>query len=312
MTAAPADVPHGIALVDKPQGHTSHGIVAWTRKSLGTRKVGHAGTLDPMATGLLVIGVGHATRLLTYLVGEDKEYFATIRFGIGTSTEDAEGEIVERSVPDVVAAITRERLTEAMALLTGGIEQVPSAVSAIKIDGKRSYQRVRDGEDVQLKARPVTIHEFELLDIDEPEEHDGTLTLDIRVRVVCSSGTYIRALARDLGVSLGACAHLTALRRTRVGNMSLEDAVDTTAPLTPANLTPSSVVARRRFPSIDLSDDEALDIWHGKRIALPAGWTPPEEKTPVAAFNPAGQLVGLVECSRTTMKSCLNFPEPLA
>lgn len=311
MTADPTDAPHGIALVDKPQGHTSHGVVAWTRKSLGTRKVGHAGTLDPMATGLLVIGVGHATRLLTYLVGEDKEYFATIRFGLGTSTEDAEGEITERSAAGVVASITGGQLVDAMATLTGPIEQVPSAVSAIKIDGKRSYQRVRDGEDVKLKARPVTIHEFELLEFASPHLVDGTEVRDLKVRVVCSSGTYIRALARDLGERLGAVAHLTALRRTRVGAMRLDDAVDTSEPLTRARLIPSSEIARSRFTCLDLNVKDALDVWHGKRIPIPEGIAP-IEAGPIAVFNPEGRLVGLVECSGKTMKACLNFPEPLA
>ena len=226
----------GILLVDKPQGLTSHDVVGATRRLAATRKVGHAGTLDPMATGLLLLGVGRATRFLTYLVGADKTYAATIRLGLETTTEDAEGEVTAAHgcrIDD----LSGDRLQKALAGLAGQIQQVPSAVSAIKVDGVRAYKRVRDGQDVELEARPVTIHDLRLTG--EPRqagvdlagaaaggvatgaETDGAegevQVVDLDVVVSCSSGTYVRALARDLGQALGCGAHLTALRRTGVG-----------------------------------------------------------------------------------------------
>ena len=216
----------GILVVDKPWGLTSHDVVGATRRLAATRKVGHAGTLDPMATGLLLLGIGRATRFLTYLVGADKTYEATVRLGVETTTEDADGEIVAARGCRP-SDLPEGRLQEALTALTGPIQQVPSAVSAIKVDGVRAYQRVRDGQDVELQPRPVTIHELRLTA--EPRkaivEADGTLSdsphsvqaVDIDILVSCSSGTYVRALARDLGRALGCGAHLTALRRTAVG-----------------------------------------------------------------------------------------------
>src|SRR3954471_16302733 len=215
-----APVPNGILLVDKPEGITSHGVVARARRAYGTRKVGHAGTLDPMATGLLLLGLGPSTRLLTYLVGLDKVYLATIRLGRATTTDDREGEPL--GVQEDAREIPAAAIAEGMAALTGRIEQVPSSVSAIKVDGKRSYARVRAGEDVALPARPVTVAEFTLLDRRIPEDAEGALDLD--VRGTCSSGTYTRALARDLGAALGVGGHLTALRRTAVGPFEVADA----------------------------------------------------------------------------------------
>jgi tRNA pseudouridine55 synthase len=191
--------PDGLLVVDKPAGWTSHDVVGRARRICGTRKVGHAGTLDPMATGVLVLGIGRATRLLTFLVGCDKEYTATIRLGQGTVTDDAEGEVTASTPAD---AVTDDRLRAAVAVLTGDISQVPSAVSAIKIKGERSYHRVRAGEDVDLPARPVTVSRFEVL-ATHPAQAGGTPVLDVDVVVEVSSGTYVRALARDLGAALG-------------------------------------------------------------------------------------------------------------
>ena len=209
--------PSGILLVDKPGGITSHDVVARARRALGTRKIGHAGTLDPMATGLLVLGVGPATRLLTYLVGLDKTYEATIRLGQATDTDDADGRIV--SAADA-AGVTGARIAEGVARLTGRIAQIPSRVSAIKVGGRRAYDLARAGEEVRLDPREVEVSRFEVL---AQREADGCLDLDVVVD--CSSGTYIRALARDLGADLGVGGHLTALRRTRIGPFPVAEAV---------------------------------------------------------------------------------------
>ncbi|WP_067783397.1 tRNA pseudouridine(55) synthase TruB [Actinomyces vulturis] len=214
----------GILLIDKDQGVTSHDVVAAIRRLAATRKVGHAGTLDPMATGLLTIGIGSATRLLTYLVGADKTYEATIRLGQTTSTEDADGDITSHDGVRLDSGFLLA-LESAMADLTGPQAQIPSAVSAIKVDGVRAYDRVRHGEDVQLEARDITVYAFDRLDHPLADiAEDGTAVVDCQVRVRCSSGTYIRALARDLGKAMGCGAHLTALRRTHVGAMDVGEA----------------------------------------------------------------------------------------
>jgi len=215
---ATATAPDGLVVVDKPAGWTSHDVVARMRRLARTKKVGHAGTLDPMATGVLVLGIGRATRLLTYVVGADKEYTATIRLGVATTTDDAEGETV--TVADA-SSVTRAAIDSGVAILTGPIQQVPSSVSAIKVNGKRAYAMVRAGESVELAARAVTIHRFEVHDV-RAASADGVAVLDVDVTVECSSGTYIRALARDLGDGLGVGGHLTALRRTRVGGYGLD------------------------------------------------------------------------------------------
>ncbi|HHW84152.1 MAG TPA: tRNA pseudouridine(55) synthase TruB, partial [Actinomycetales bacterium] len=247
--------PLGLLLVDKPGGLTSHDVVARTRRALGTKKVGHAGTLDPMATGLLVLGVGRATRLLTYLVGVDKEYRATIRLGQSTLTDDAEGEVT--SAPGATR-VEDSRLDEGLAALTGAILQVPSAVSAIKVDGKRSYARVRAGEEVDLPPRPVTVHSISRSAPRPSTAEDGTHVTDVDVVVACSSGTYVRALARDLGASLGVGGHLTALRRTRVGPFRVEDShpldsLTTAEPGVAARLLlPLGPACRALFPALEL------------------------------------------------------------
>nr|WP_221287001.1 tRNA pseudouridine(55) synthase TruB [Cellulomonas hominis] len=275
-------------VVDKPQGWTSHDVVARARGLAGTRKVGHAGTLDPMATGVLVLGVGRATRLLAYVVGADKEYTATIRLGEATTTDDAEGELVARTD---AGAVTPERVAAGVAALTGDIQQVPSAVSAIKVDGQRAYARVRAGEDVSLAARPVTISRFAVHEV----RRSGAV-LDVDVTVVCSSGTYIRALARDLGAGLGVGGHLTALRRTRVGGYGLDvartlDALEAEPADAPLPTLPLADAARATFPVRELTEAEARALSYGQRI--PAGGA--GAGVTVAAVAPDGALVALLE-----------------
>jgi tRNA pseudouridine55 synthase len=291
----------GILLVDKPAGFTSHDAVARTRRLAGTRKVGHAGTLDPMATGLLILGLNSSTRLLTYLVGLDKEYFATIRLGASTTTDDAEGEFIATAAPEAVAAITTDQLDQQLARLTGPIQQVPSSVSAIKVDGKRAYARVREGESFALPARAVTISTFELL---EQRSEQGHLDLDVRVE--CSSGTYIRALARDLGAALGVGGHLVALRRTRIGPFGIADAAPL-ADLDPAaRLIDPAAVATALFPAMTLDAGQVTDLMHGKKIEV--GPRDEARETPIAALAPDGRLVGLVTVFGTAAKPLVNFP----
>jgi tRNA pseudouridine55 synthase len=209
----------GIVVIDKPAGMTSHDVVARCRRIFSTRRVGHAGTLDPMATGVLVIGVDRATKILGLLTATSKSYAATVRLGQTTSTEDAEGELLQSVSAEHV---TQEAIAAAIAGLRGEINQVPSAVSAIKVGGRRAYRLVREGHDVELEARPVRIDRFEVLDVRSGSGVDGVIDLDVEVD--CSSGTYIRALARDLGAALGVGGHLTSLRRTRVGAFGLDEA----------------------------------------------------------------------------------------
>lgn len=300
MAKPPANPTSGVLLVDKPYGITSHDVVSRVRRAIGTRRVGHAGTLDPMATGLLVLGVNGATRLLTWVVGLDKEYTATIRLGAGTNTDDAEGEPGEHTSPE---GVTDAAIATGIAALTGPILQRPSSVSAIKVDGKRAYALVREGEEVVLAERPVTVSEFEVL-ATRRISITGDDWLDLDVRVVCSSGTYIRALARDLGESLRVGGHLAALRRTRIGPFavgaaSVLDADD----LADRMLAPADV-ATRLFERVDLTADQATDLGHGKRIALgeTGGGT-------LAAVAPDGRLVGLVENVGGRAHVLVNFPQ---
>jgi tRNA pseudouridine55 synthase len=277
----------GLVVVDKPPGWTSHDVVARTRRLAATRKVGHAGTLDPMATGVLVLGVNRATRLLTYLVGADKAYTATIRLGVATVTDDAEGDATE--ITDALA-VTESTVRQAVSRLTGAIQQVPSAVSAIKVDGKRSYARVRAGEDVQLAARPVTVHRFEVL-ATRRAEHDRTPVLDVDVEVDCSSGTYVRALARDLGGVLGVGGHLTALRRTRVGPFGLADAATLEAMAAELRVVPVADAARALFPVRAVGDDEVVELGFGRRLPAAAS---DGERPVVAALAADGRLIALL------------------
>ncbi|MCF4122952.1 tRNA pseudouridine(55) synthase TruB [Antribacter sp. KLBMP9083] len=335
-TSAPARRPtaaDGFVVVDKPAGWTSHDVVGRMRRLAGTRKVGHAGTLDPMATGVLVIGIGRATRLLTYVVGADKDYEATIRLGVVTATDDAEG---QATAAPGAADVPRDALDAAVAALTGDILQVPTAVSAIKVDGKRAYARVRAGEEVELAARPVTVSRFEVLAVraatatlpdDVPpaasahpaedaavaeSDADGLPAIpggegigqlevpvvDVDVRVTVSSGTYVRALARDLGVALGTGGHLTMLRRTRVGGYGLDgartleeleaqadaDGVLATLPLADA--------ARAIFPVRELDDLEVRALGYGQAV------TPSGRPEVVAALARSGELVALLQDAR--------------
>ncbi len=291
----------GIVLVDKSGGMTSHDVVARTRRLVGTRKVGHAGTLDPMATGLLILGINSATRLLTYVVGLDKEYYATIVLGSSTTTDDAEGDTVETAAPETVSAVTKEAIAAGIEVLRGDILQVPTQVSAIKVDGKRAYDLVRSGETVELKARPVTISAFEVL---ETRRLADRIELDVRVE--CSSGTYIRALARDLGNDLGVGGHLSALRRTRIGPFSVADAV-TLEDLDPAaRLISSAAAAKTLFPHVMLDAQRAIDLGHGKKIGIEG--FPTGVSGPIAALTPNGALIGLVQAGKNSARSLVNFP----
>jgi tRNA pseudouridine55 synthase len=278
----------GIVVVDKPAGMTSHDVVGRCRRLFGTRKVGHAGTLDPMATGVLVVGIERATKILGLLTATDKSYAATIRLGQSTSTEDAEGELLQTVPAD---HLTDAAIVEAVAKLRGDIEQVPSSVSAIKIDGQRAYKLAREGKAVELAARPVRIDRFEVLGT---RHHDSIV--DVDVEVDCSSGTYIRALARDVGTTLGVGGHLTALRRTRVGRFGLEEAhtlehlADT--PQLSYSLDAACMLV---FPHRKLSAEEAESASHGRALE-PAGI-----EGVYAAIAPGGAVVALLadESSRT-------------
>ena len=281
----------GLLVVDKPAGLTSHGVVARVRRLAGTRKVGHAGTLDPMATGVLVVGLGRATRLLGHLALTDKAYEATIRLGITTSTDDAEGKVLATAPPGAVAALTDAALADAAAAFTGEIAQVPATVSAIKVDGRRAYARVRAGEDVVLAPRPVMVSEFEITAVRRELALDAGPVIDLDVRVECSTGTYVRALARDLGAALGVGGHLSALRRTRVGPYTLAEARNLTELEDKVVAMPLAEAAARAFVCRTLTGAEAAQLAHG--IApVAAGQGGPG---PVAAFDAAGGLVALVQ-----------------
>lgn len=294
----------GLVLIDKPSGWTSHDVVARLRKLAGTRRVGHAGTLDPMATGLLLIGVNAATKLLTFLVGENKTYEATIRLGAATITDDKESEFTTVASQDAVRALTVSGLESALKALRGPIDQVPSSVSAIKVDGERAYAKVRSGDEVKLKARPVTIHRFDV--IGEPRlVIDGENTfLDFDAIIDCSSGTYIRALARDLGAALGVGGHLTALRRTKIGSYSIAQAQDLEG-LTGETLAvlPIEQAATQQFKVRSLSDQDVIDLRHGKRLRV----IDETESAPTAAIDSQGNLIAMLTKSGNAAKSLVVF-----
>jgi tRNA pseudouridine55 synthase len=270
----------GLVVVDKPAGLTSHDVVARVRRLAGTRKVGHAGTLDPMATGVLVLGVNRATRLLGHLMLTEKAYAATIQLGVATTTDDAEG---ETTAVVSVSHLEEPTVRAALAEFVGEIEQVPTAVSAIKVDGKRAYQRVRDGEDVELKARPVTIHELTVLDVRPTSD-----ALDVDVLVRCSSGTYIRAIARDLGAVLGVGGHLTALRRTAVGAFGLDLARNLEQLGEEFTMLPIADAARESFTVRDLDEGQASDVRFGRALDVELGGL-------TAVFAPDGEFLALYE-----------------
>ena len=284
----------GVLLVDKPGGMTSHDVVARVRRALGTRKVGHAGTLDPMATGLLLLGVGSSTRLLTYLVGLGKRYATTIRLGVSTATDDADGEV---TASRDAGGVPRSRIDEEVAALTGELAQVPSAYSAVKVQGRRAYDRARAGEEVELAPRAVTVTRFELL-----AERRAASVVDLDAVIECSSGTYVRALARDLGAALGVGGHLTALRREAIGPFEVRDAVALDA-VTSAALVAPAAIARRLLPVVELDEARAADLRHGRRVRLEVADAPV-----VAAIAPAGGLAGLVAVRAGEARVLVNFP----
>ena len=264
----------GLVVVDKPGSMTSHDVVSRVRRLAGTRKVGHAGTLDPMATGVLVLGLNRATRLLGHLTLTDKRYDATVRLGGTTTTDDADGDLVSSSPTD---HLSEDDVRSALSSLVGEIDQVPSSVSAVKVDGRRAYARVRAGEEVELSARRVTIHAIDVVSLDLP---------DVKVAVHCSSGTYVRAIARDLGAALGVGGHLTALRRTAVGPFTLADARSIDELTESFTITPIADAARASFPALDLDDAQAADVRVGRRLDLALDTT-------TALFAPDGEFLAL-------------------
>ncbi|HLS34204.1 MAG TPA: tRNA pseudouridine(55) synthase TruB [Brevibacterium sp.] len=324
-----SDAPSGFLLLDKPAGWSSHRVVSRVRRWLGTRKVGHAGTLDPMATGVLVVGIGPSTRLLTFAVGLDKTYTATVRLGASTPTDDADS-APDRFAPDgALSGLGEARIDTALRGLSGRIHQRPSAVSAIKVDGRRAYARVRAGEDVELAARPVTVSRFERLSgtrhATVADDAGATrAVVDVDVVVDCSSGTYVRALARDLGDALGAFGHLTALRRTRVGGFALEDAravpdFDEDAP-TP-DVVPPAAAAAALLPVIPVSAVQAEHLRHGRFLMAADVTDPAPAATAVegvgeapfaaireAADGAAGDLVAVLDRRGDSLKPRLVFP----
>lgn len=271
----------GLVVVDKPAGMTSHDVVARLRRIFSTRRVGHAGTLDPMATGVLVVGIERGTKFLAHLVATTKSYDATIRLGAATTTDDAEGEVLSEVG---AASISNDDVLAGMAALTGDIMQRPASVSAIKIDGKRAHERVRAGEDIEIPARPVTVSRFEALAYRRPDHY-----LDIDVTVDCSSGTYIRSLARDLGESLGVGGHLTALRRTAVGPFLLADALtlDELEATPRLSLSLDDALARS-YPVLRVTEEEAAALAMGK-------WLEPRGLDGThAAVAPDGRSIALI------------------
>ncbi|TQN41899.1 tRNA pseudouridine synthase B [Blastococcus colisei] len=299
--APDADVPPGLLLVDKAGGMTSHDVVARARRVLSVRKVGHAGTLDPMATGLLVLGVGAATRLLGYVGGHDKTYEATIRLGQTTVTDDREGEVLATTS---AAHLDDVAIRAALAAQTGPLQQVPSSVSAVKVEGRRSYDRVRAGEAVELAPRSVTVHRLDVYRVERPTPE----LVDVTVTVSCTAGTYIRAIARDAGAALGVGGHLTVLRRTASGPFSVERA----APVEEAGAAlaagggegflPLTQAATTVFPTRTVTAEESRALGYGQRVPATgaAGLH--------AAVDPEGRLVALLEDAGTTARVAVGFP----
>lgn len=332
MSAASTDVVSGLLIVDKPQGITSHDVVSRTRRLAHTRRVGHAGTLDPMATGVLVLGINKATRLLTWITDHSKRYEAQVRFGVETTTEDAEGEVTSTKGCE---GLDNEEIEAVLSRFRGTISQVPSAVSAIKVNGKRAYARVRAGEDVKLEPREVEISLLEAQG--QPRSHRVEYALggkstqvncvDLNVVVECSAGTYIRALARDLGNALGCGAHLTSLRRTRVGEFSidcahtlqsLDEAAEQSGGEASLPLTSLSDAAREMFPCLLLSEAEAGAFSHGQAPRRKASevvrfveeyfpGTQPGEHGPIAACRGDGEVLGLLKIIDNRFATVLVF-----
>lgn len=288
----------GVVVVDKPADWTSHDVVARTRRLARTRRVGHAGTLDPMATGVLVLGIEKGTKLLGHLTLTEKTYEATFRLGLTTNTDDAEGEAGERRD---ASAVTEEAVRSAVAELTGTIQQVPPQVSAIKVDGKRAYKSAREGKEVALAAREATVPEFEVTGVRRVEDPDGAF-VDVDAVVTCSSGTYIRALARDMGEDLGVGGHLTALRRTRVGPYDLSQARTLDELAGEFTQLPLAQSVAAAFPVRTMDEGETARIRHGNRIG-----PGPLGDGPIGLFAPDGTVVALGENRPGHMKPVVVF-----
>ena len=286
----------GLVLIDKPTDWTSHDVVAKVRKAVGTKKVGHAGTLDPLATGLLVLGIDSGTKLLTFLVGADKTYEATIRLGQQTVSDDSQSDVIFTADQEHISKLRESDINLEVAKLTGVIMQTPSSVSAIKVSGKRAYDLVRNGEPVELKSREVTVQSFKVLSVSKVSGF-----VEVEIRVECSSGTYIRALARDLGTALGVGGHITALRRTRVGHFDVTEA-NSMQELGQLRLTELAVAARALFPLVELSESEVADLIHGKRISGKPGIT-----GRAAGLSSSGNLVAVLESVKSDLKSVVVF-----
>ena len=285
----------GIVLVDKPAGPTSHDVVAKMRKLFNTRKVGHAGTLDPMATGMLVIGIGRATRLLGYFTAHDKEYLGTIRLGISTTTDDAQGELMAQTS---ALHITETQILETVRMFRGPIMQQPSAISAIKIDGKRAYARVRDGEDISIPSRNVIIHDLEIIEINVQAELS---VIDVSVRVVCGAGTYIRALARDIGEKLEVGGHLIALRRTRSG--VFDSMISLEALQQDPKVMDLATAVKTGFQHLVLTEQEANKAVNGVRLSAPNDL----DLGHVGLISPEGRAIGLFENSDSILHPLVVF-----
>ena len=285
----------GFLVIDKDQDFTSHDVVALARKSLKEKRIGHAGTLDPMATGMLVIGIGRATRLLGYFTAHDKEYLGTIRLGISTTTDDAQGELVTQTS---ALHVTESSILETVKDFRGPIMQQPSAISAIKIDGKRAYARVRDGEDINIPARSVMIHDLEIVEISALAD---LKVVDVKVRVVCSAGTYIRALARDIGEQLGVGGHLTELRRTRSG---VFDSMVTLAALQEnPEVMDLATAVKTGFQHLVLSEAQTFKAVNGVRLSAPTDL----DTGHVGLISPDGRAVGLFDNSESVLHPLVVF-----
>jgi tRNA pseudouridine55 synthase len=288
----------GLLVIDKPAGCTSHDVVARVRRLAATRKVGHAGTLDPMATGVLLVGVGRATRLLGHLALTDKAYTATIRLGQSTVTDDADGEVAATADTEQVDEIA---IRSAMSSLTGDLKQVPATVSAVKVDGQRAYARVRAGADVVLAPRSVRVSRFELLQVRRADS-----VIDVDVLVECSTGTYVRALARDLGAALSVGGHLTALRRTRVGPFLEVDAstLDALAGIAPPELPmlPLEQVARQSFPTYEVAPELESAVRNGSRLPVEL-----HAAGPVAVLTAAGEFLALYRADSSQARAVAVF-----
>lgn len=292
----------GLILVDKPSGPTSHDVVSMARRALGLKKVGHAGTLDPMATGLLTLGVGQGTKLLTFLVGSDKRYLATVRLGATTATDDAEGDVISQASAAQLDELNEAGIRAAFEGFVGEIDQVPSSVSAIKVDGQRAYDLVRAGEKVALKARRITIYRLEVTQV-----HRAGLFWDVDIDVSCSSGTYIRSIARDVGEGLGVGGHLISLRRLAVGPFTVDQACRPEQ-ISATQLIPLGHAAATVLPSMLVSKAQAVELGHGRKVFL----TSPEslaDGQPVACLDDADRLVGVVRIERGVGHILVGFPE---